>query len=220
MQKPLIVCGMDFSGTSMVAGMLHAAGIDMGDVESAEDVAQSDRPIRYRMFEDRAFHKDFYWYAENIMEEPSTAHSEVLSLSGHFLEYMAYREASAKGKRWGVKSNILTFLTLYDKWKELPVEWITTYRPLADSMASAFDKLGMYPQIAAFLGAQWLAYIKLRPAMCLRYSDLLRAPAEPTWNLKKFAGLHEASVYDMASIIDPIHKGVIPWQPSGLLSQA
>lgn len=215
MQKPLIVCGMDFSGTSMVAGMLHAAGIDMGDVESAEDVAQSDRPIRYRLFEDRQLQELVQPCVARIMAHPTRVRGEVGDIFYTFCRYLDRREEEACGKRWGVKSNVLTFLALHPRWQELPVQWITTYRPLEESVTSAFRKLGNDPQLAAFLGVQYMAYGMLEPfTHCIEYAD-----AEDG----NFARIHRvlSGLFDVGFPIDALYsvidkrKGVIPWQPHG-----
>lgn len=218
MQKPLIVCGMDFSGTSMVAGMLHAAGIDMGDVESAEDVAQSDRPIRYRLFEDRWLQEICKWLARGIMEEPTNPGECIDMLFERFQRYCKGRNEQANGKRWGAKNNTLTFLTLHPRWKELPVEWVTTYRPLEDSMASAFRKLGHHPKVAAFLGVQAMAYEELCTGMetppCINYDDLRYTPGKVASKLCRDFGLSLETHLAMTIIVDA-KKGVIPWQPHG-----
>ena len=51
--KPIVVAGVDFSGTSMVAGMLHAAGVDMGRV--LDHPPGEGQTIPYLTYEDIDF---------------------------------------------------------------------------------------------------------------------------------------------------------------------
>jgi len=216
MPKPIVVCGVDFSGTSLLAGILHTAGVDMGDVESAADVlAQPDRPMRYRLFEDRSLQDTTQPIASGIMEAPHHIDLWLNDLFHCFQRYLRYREEKARGTRWGVKQNLLTLLTLHPDWHTLDVDWITTRRPFAHSFQSAREKLGSDPRLAAFLGVQYLAWTRLQGIDMMDYPEIMRGNLWPIEDILTTRGL-PYNFEMLYAQIDPHHGGRIPWPQHGL----
>lgn len=215
MPKPIVVCGVDFSGTSMVAGMLHAAGIDMGDVESAADVAALDRPVKYRTFEDRELNRKLKHLAElQITNLPDITHAWIEALYEKFMGYMKWREVGAQGNHWGVKCNGLVFLAMHEKFEDIPVEWVTTERDLQDSMESAFSKLGRIPRLASLVALEFLAselLFEKEAIFALDYENALYAPETEARFLGDWLGFSEEQITVMTSVIAPYSKGVIAW---------
>ena len=218
MDKPIVVCGVDFSGTSMLAGMLHAAGIDMGDVESEEDVAIVDRPVRYRTFEDRELKNKLTHLAELQMANlPDITHAWLEAMYDKFMGYVKWRNAMANGKRWGVKNNGLMFLAMHEKFADIPVQWVTTYRPQEDSLLSCSVKLGANPRYAALMGIEFLTWYKLieKGVPEVPFVELLYgAPGVAKQFSSGWLKISPDKIEQMSAVVDPIHKGIIPWRGS------
>lgn len=229
MTKPIVVCGIDFSGTSMVAGMLHAAGVDMGDVESAEDVAILDRPVRYRTFEDRWLQTMLAPLAANQMRLlPNITDEWLDGLYMAFQTYMRRRNMYCEGdpiegRRWGVKNNGLLFLAMHPKFREIPVQWVTTYRSFENSLRSCFEKLDEKATYAALLGIEFLAWDQLvkHPDLWITgFNDVIAQPENISRSLcVDLLGYYDPvarqkPIADMVSLINHKTKGVIPWRGS------
>lgn len=219
--KPIIVCGIDFSGTSMLAGLLHAAGVDMGDVESVEDVAASDRIVRYRTFECRTLRAMLAPLSAEMLENPGYISADWLSrLRDTFMEYCRIKSMYQEGSplerpRWGVKCNGLLFLAMCDDFNMDAFDWLTTYRPLEDSLDSCFDKLGRNTRHAAMLAAEYVAWRHLVEKQSpgeFAFEDLLYKPQDEAWRLSRKLGLENR--IDALSLINPYTKGVIPCHSS------
>lgn len=218
MDKPIVVCGVDFSGTSMVAGMLHAAGIDMGDIESVDDVAASDRPIRYRTFQDRVLDNKLAHLAELQMANlPDITHAWLEALYDEFMDYLKWRETQAKGIRWGVKCNGLVFLAMHEKFADIPVQWVTTIRRLDASMQSCIAKLGPNPRYASLLAIQYLAFqyfFRKDGVLSFSYESFLYQANSTTERLCRFVIESQQYAGEMIKTIDPKTKGILPWHGS------
>jgi hypothetical protein len=210
--KPIIVCGVDFSGTSMLAGLLHSAGVNMGDVESAEDVARSKRPVRYRIFQDRELDE---WLgplaSELITLLPHTPKDWLRRLAHEFAAYVWQRHKRAS-QRWGVKCNGLLFLALHTGFDHSLFEWLTTCRPLEDSMDSCFDKLGLSTEYASMLAAEYVAWKHLvthQKPLTFAFDDLLHQPDKEAERLSEHLWPGEKRALDVSQI-DPRTKGIVP----------
>ena len=214
MTKPIVVCGVDFSGTSMVAGMLHAAGIDMGDVESAENVAANDGPIRYRTFQCRELNAKLVHLAElQMINLPEITDPWLDALYEKFIGYLKWREARAGDSVWGVKNNGLVFLAMHEKFDSIPVQWVVTYRDFGDIMQSSIQKIGRNPRFAAILGHEFLAWdILTRPCrhITVLFDDFFINPVEQAQYLASRLDIDWNKVDAMASIVDLKTKGIIP----------
>ena len=211
MAKPIIVCGIDFSGTSMVAGLLHHAGVDMGDVETADEVAASDRSVRYLTYEDKGLLNRLRPLAQELYPlAPVVPDEWVNALYHQFQAYCQERERKARGKRWGVKNNGLLFLSQHEQFANLPIQWVTTYRDDDDSLASCRQKLGPEARCAEMMRAQWIALELLydRDPIEVNFHALLSYPKLTASLL--FAELGISSAPHAHTFIHPDTKGVIP----------
>jgi len=213
--KPIVVSGMDFSGTSMAAGILHEAGVNMGDVESAEDVARDIRPIRYRTYECRVFRDRITPLAQELVTALPVIPAWWLDdLACAFLGYCMEREAEAQGAPWGVKCNGLVFLSMYERFEDFPVQWVTTYRNHLHSMESAERKMAhLTPCYQMLLEAQLTPHVALccKPELIsVDFDDLLAHPQRAAYELLAPLGLGDRA-FRAARIVDPKGKGVIPW---------
>lgn len=212
--KPIIVAGIDFSGTSMVAGLLHAAGIDMGDVESAKEVAASTRPVRYQTFEDKALKKRLEPLAKEMFASlPNITTSWLDRLYQQFTQYIILRTAEAQGKQWGVKNNGLLFLAMHPRFDEIPVQWVTTCRPLEESMDSCFDKLGFHSRYAAMMGVEYLAWRRFAghpSTWSFSFHDFLYGEQRDAKRLCRLIQTGGQKSQEILDFIDPETKGVIP----------
>jgi hypothetical protein len=205
---------MDFSGTSLVAGLLHLAGISMGDVGDEQDVAASDRPVRYRTFQCRDFDQRVRPLALEFEENLPSIPSEWLhKLTNCWVNYCEYRDRKARGKLWGVKCNGLLFLALYEGFPFDSVQWVTTCRDYEESVQSAEQKLGPLSNIARMsLEAQVVPQLALRlsPSVIRApFDQLLQQPMRSTYQLLSYFGLGHLA-FRVANLIDPVSKGVIP----------
>lgn len=211
--KPIIVCGIDFSGTSMVAGLLHAAGIDMGDVESAEDVAASDRPIRYRTFEDKTLRTILAPTARLMLGEMPVVSSQTIeSISNIFTSYAKLRNERTQGRRWGVKCNGLLFLAMYEGIDPDLFEWVTTYRPFEESLESCRQKLGQNERYQMMMEAEYTPHhflLQDPDTTVMDFHKLLEFPTIMTSDLLTPLGYGMAWP-DAYTLINPYTKGVIP----------
>lgn len=216
MMKPIIVCGVDFSGTSMTAGLLRAAGIDMGDVDTAREVAASKSPVRYQTFEDKDLRRRLEPLAMRFHDfYPDDLPLWIDLIGDYFKQYAQDRDADADGWRWGVKCNGLLFLAMDPGFELDEFEWVTTYRPFEESLESCRQKLGHHPRLEPMMAAESIAYEmlvqRINPIM-VNFHDLLNVPVKSTHRLLSELGIHDDPTI-VADLINPTTKGV-PMPPS------
>lgn len=204
--RPIVIAGMDHSGTSLLAGMLHHAGIAMGDVETCAEVLTNGRPEQYLTYEDRALLPAAQQYA--LTRDTATFVAAVE-------DYIRVREAQADGRPWGVKHNALLFV--YGRL-ETPVQWVTTYRPLGTVVRSTLAKWRAHLPAALLKGLlcdQHAAYLAMRetlpPSNIFLYEYAMR---QGTGYLAHFTApllgeVTPAHLDAMAQIMDPVRKGVV-----------
>lgn len=214
--KPIFITGMDFSGTSMLASMFRAAGVDMGDVETAEDVRHvlGIRAIGYRTFEDKPL-VDLLTapalLADFLLNFPYIDPDWLDKVYASVLAYIDERTERSLGKRWGAKSNGLVWLALHPKFHELPVQWVTTLRPLEDVMGSAWEKLGKSTFTGSLVGMQYTAWATLSSKKVWKFAfdDMLRSPEATAQAIFRRTRIGQAT--NIANVIDPVSKGVLSW---------
>lgn len=194
----------------------------MGDVESAEEVAASSSPIRYQTFEDTYLRDGLGNLAQAQMENlPDISPAWLGILYSRFLSYLDMRTTLAAGKLWGVKCNGLIFLALHENFKDIPVQWVTTYRPLEDSLSSCFAKLGQNPHYAALLGVEYMAWSHLvedKSHWEFAFDDMLYLPHLETRRLCRKLYGHDTRWRELANVINLQTKGVVPCHGSMQLS--
>lgn len=141
---PIIVAGRDHSGTSWLASLLQAQGVDLGDVE---DAPPPGRPEQYRTFEDRQWLAQFPSAAYDAWARQGSREG-LAQLAAACTQYLAQRRQRATG-RFGVKHNGL--LPLYGR---VPGLWLTTTRRSRSATRSRARRLCTRLQGAAWFAAQ------------------------------------------------------------------
>lgn len=164
----IIVSGCEYSGTSLTAGVLHHLGVNMGEIETPQDlwlqrhtheyVATEGQPRDYLSYQCRTFeHMTRPFLVDG--HPGNFYHAEAL---GECLMHYGLMRTGV----WGVKHTALLFLTWYSGLSKLPAKWVLTQRRAEDQMHSCRkycgDSTGLALWVAAVFGVQRLAYLRLR----------------------------------------------------------
>lgn len=170
----IYVVGAPCSGTSLVAGMLHHLGVDMGEGHWLE----SSRP--YPTFEDAR--------CKEYVAEPTPAQEFIMGGGRDFRAYCEMRLREANGRPCGVKIGAAYWLGDPDP-KTLPVRLVHVERPLEDAILSdwkyqvaegredsAESRILRAAQMAGYWGAASSLCRFIRPTMGFEYASDLDLP--------------------------------------------
>lgn len=172
----IMVAGLPSSGTSMVAGVLHHLGVDMGDIPTlAEEQQRPGRPYRgYECREARAM----------IGDLPSGVAPAVLFDA--MRTYAALRLARAPGP-CGFKLNAAVLVGQCNGLESLPLTIVQVKRDLETTFASDIRHTGEDYGRAMARGALHLALRQLvrrvPPACVIQYEQALRWPFDTVQSL-------------------------------------
>lgn len=208
--KPVIVCGTDFSGTSLVAGLLHEAGIDMGDIETEEEVRDGQTLLPYMTYECQIYRESVAVLPARVLSGELPEGEWVNELVDTFQAYTEFRNTSKA--RWGFKNNGLVHLALDNRINYEDYDWVLVTRPFDESYRSCKKYLGNDPRYFTVLikhhGAvfQWVK--SPRPKIVIEYNRLLANPETETNRLLVSLGITPS---DEHKLVDPVQKGVLTW---------
>jgi hypothetical protein len=164
----IVVVGMPSGGTSLVAGLLHHLGVDMGRV--AEGVQPGAR--QYEGFECL----DCWEGGITGAFDPAAAQQFMASV----VSYCDARRAAATGPV-GVKHNPLVWLGMFSGIGALPIRLVHVRRPLDDVMRSDRRYRGDDLGRAGRMGMHWLAMQRLLeqvpPSATLDFGLVRESPA-------------------------------------------
>ena len=198
--KLIMVAGLPSSGTSMVAGVLHHLGVNMGNLPTSEQEQATATMRHYRGFECEDAKRQ-------IGGLPSTCGLEdVFSASQDYIEW---RLATATGPA-GVKLNLLAVLGLADRLEDLPLAVVHVTRDLETTFESDIKYTGMDIKRASNRGLRHLALRQLvrrvRPACVIRYELALGNPDYTVHKLADSLGLAPTGGHMNAAInfVNPI----------------
>jgi len=142
MNKLAVIYGLPRGGTSLVAGILHHAGFDMGDIRGR--VKSYPNGESYPTYEDRGYLPHIHQHTKN-----KKVKELVLEDAVALRRYVNRRLIRANGRPAGVKMPGMHLWSAVPDWVNMPVVTIRVVRPLADSVASSVRKN------PGTLAAQW-----------------------------------------------------------------
>jgi hypothetical protein len=197
----MLVTGLEFSGTSLVAGLLHHLGVDMGAIETPAQLQrlhaawqqqQLEGALRaYRSYECQRFQAA----AMPLLLQGTVENRYQAQALGTLLE----RYGDTRPYGWGLKSTLLLFLAWWEGLDTVPARWIVTHRPLEAVAASGATYCGTTSPAALWAaqvrGVQQLARQRLlarlarHSVLVLDFDDIRTAPRVAIDSLAHFCDL-------------------------------
>lgn len=178
--KMIMVVGMPSGGTSLVAGLLHHLGVDMGRFERG--VPEGRR--HYEGFECLDCWEGAISHAFDASQSQAFMQSVV--------QYIARRSAAAIGP-FGVKHNPLLWLGMFDGIEQLPLRIVQVRRPLDEVMTSDRRYRGDDVARAARMGVSYLGMNRLveriQPVLELTFAGIIQNPDQSVESLIEAFGL-------------------------------
>ena len=148
----ILVTGREYSGTSLVAGVLHHLGVDMGNIETPAQLAQQQAhwgayfpggtPRGYLSYECQTF------LAQVLPLFPLATYANRFHAEGLLTLLTTY--AQTRSGQWGMKSPLLLFLAFTAQLEALPAQWVLTVRDVEAVCASGRKYLGAESPYALF----------------------------------------------------------------------
>jgi hypothetical protein len=126
-----MVCGTQSGGTSLIAGMLHYLGVDMGSFPTTPGIRG------YATYEDvsmKATYEDVSMKYYRLMPEPPEPYPVPIQQRFRLREYIKDRREKAGAQRFGAKMSS-TYWLGFDL-SELGIDVVLVNRPLEDSIQS------------------------------------------------------------------------------------
>jgi hypothetical protein len=163
----ILVTGLEYSGTSLAAGLLHHLGVDMGQIETPaqlwahratwESLGCEGEPRGYLSYECQ----DFLQHALPYLRDATPANH----YNGECLGELLSHYALTRHGLWGLKSTQLCFLAWWSGLERFPARWVLTQRPLEEVSLSGARYTGVRTPWALWaaqgLGVQRLAWLRL-----------------------------------------------------------
>jgi hypothetical protein len=207
----ILVTGLEYSGTSLAAGLLHHLGVDMGQIETPEQLwahratwesLQCDgQPRGYLSYECQ----DFLQHALPYLRDATPANH----YNGECLGELLSHYALTRHGLWGLKSTQLLFLAWWSGLETFPARWVLTQRPLEDVTLSGATYTGVNTPwglwAAQVQGVQRLASLRLtcrlgdRPTV-LRYHHVRQQPQDAIGQLIETLDLHPTPAQVAAAV--------------------
>lgn len=197
----VLVTGLEYSGTSLVAGLLHHLGVDMGEIDTPAQLAAFQRAWRSQQCEGAARHylsyecQRFQRAAIPLLLQSTVENHYHAQALGTLLDH--YGDTRPAG--WGLKSTSLLYLAWWDGLARLPARWIVTHRRLEAVDASGAKYCGVTSPAALWAaqgrGVQQLARQRLlqrlapRDCLVLDFDDIRMAPTVAIDSLAHFLDL-------------------------------
>ena len=197
----MLVTGLEFSGTSLVAGLLHHLGLDMGAIETPAQLQRLQAAWQHQQCEGalRAYRsyecQRFQAAAMPLLLQSSCENRYHAQALGTLLE----RYSDTRPHGGGLKSTLLLFLAWWEGLERLDARWIVTQRGLDAVAASGAKYCGLTSPAALWAaqvrGVQQLARQRLlarlaqHPVLVLDFDDLRRAPRVAIDSLAHFCDL-------------------------------
>ena len=177
MARLIVVVGMPSGGTSLVAGMLHKLGVDMGRLPTKVEVAARRFPRAYDSYE---------------CQDLEAAIKHMLSgaeMAAAFHGYISNRLFCAIARQ-GVKNPRLLHMVGPERF---PIDVVHVRRRLEDVFESDMRHTESTPQRAAALGASVWAMRRflstVKPVLALDFEAALAAPEQAVAALVDSLGL-------------------------------
>jgi hypothetical protein len=184
----ILVTGLEFSGTSLVAGLLHHLGVDMGAIETPAQLQRLQAAWQHQQCEGalRAYRsyecQRFQAAAMPLLLQSTCENRYHAQALGTLLE----RYSDSRPHGWGLKSTLLLFLAWWEGLDSLDARWIVTHRRLDAVAVSGATYCGTTSPAALWAaqvrGVQQLARQRLlsrlvhHPVLLLDFDDIRVAP--------------------------------------------
>lgn len=196
-----VVLGLPGSGTSIVAGMLHHLGVNMGRCLSPAEAMQWPNGRQYLGYECMELATEFgkldqpwQWarlfsgYCQNRLRDPGPQ---------------------------GVKMNRIAYLFGYPELAALPIRVIHVRRDLEETFRSDLSRENDSLDRAALLGTLFVSinrFIKvIEPTITVWFDDAMENPTSIAMEIAHRFNLESSSeqVEQAAAFVDPVGRGVI-----------
>lgn len=200
MKRIIMVAGLPSGGTSVVAGILHHLGVDMGRVRSDEETLAAARTLKsarhYRGYE-------------------CTVLAKMFSTSSPYRVVREYVQRRCE-RPAGFKSNLCVLLgNSLDPIETLPISVLHVTRDLQDTFESDIKYTGNDTDRAQLRGLLHLGLTRLveriPPTLTLSYEEILRDRYGTVTSIIRAFGLSASAdtVDQAAQFIDPENGGAI-----------
>jgi hypothetical protein len=201
---PILVTAMPSAGSTSVAAMLSALGVDMGRCRSAQDSLENNQGRKYRTFECRELFDRIY-----EVDEQRCSPGQLADI---FKTYLEKRRQEARGRPYGVKNVTILHLAPYQLIKEIPGRWVIVQRDLNAVFKSSMKYWGRLDRRRGmFMGRVWVEVQMLRekvaPVLDLWHEEVLLNPGVVADRMCDALGL-EPTAGQRRAAIEAVQPGI------------